>query len=91
MLQEAQRLKDLSCEGVSSDLQWFNKTVQELEQYSVFSLKAWVRNARTMMRIQRQERKVPKKGLDLEQIPQLYQQSGCNRQQYYYFRQGRKQ
>lgn len=91
LLQEAQSIQNL-CQGgaVSDSNQWFNKTAQELEQYSVFSLKAWVRNARTMIRIQRQEQKVPVQGLDLEQVSQLYQQPGGNRQQYY-FRQGRRQ
>lgn len=36
---------------------WFQKPLEELSQYSVISLKAWIRNARTIVRLYYKERR----------------------------------
>lgn len=56
LLQEARSLLDIYTENSDHfEIDWFKKPLEELEKYSVISLKAWVRNARMMVRLHRFE------------------------------------
>lgn len=55
LLKEAAWLLDISNQSRWSYIEWFQKPLEELEEYSVISLKAWVQNARKMVRFHRLE------------------------------------
>lgn len=55
LLQEAIMLLEIGEKHPQFELEWFKKPLEELEKYSVLSLKAWVRNARTMVRMHQLE------------------------------------
>ena len=56
LLQEAERILEISWNYQEHfDIEWFKKPIEELEKYSVISLKAWVRNARMMSKLHRLE------------------------------------
>lgn len=57
LLQKAQHLKSLGIAYNNFDVVWFQKPLTELEQYSVISLKAWICNARTIVRLFHKEQK----------------------------------
>lgn len=56
LLQEAKSILENSKDHQEHfEIEWFKKPIEELEKYSVISLKAWVRNARMMVKLHRLE------------------------------------
>lgn len=56
LLQEAKIMLEISVNNQEHfEIEWFQKPIEELEKYSVISLKAWIRNARMMVRLHRLE------------------------------------
>lgn len=55
LMKEVAWLLDIRDRHQQFNIEWFQKPIEELEKYSVISLKAWVRNARTMVRLHRLE------------------------------------
>lgn len=57
LLQEAEFLQQQARDNNFYNTHWLNKPIEELQEYTVIALKAWVRNARTISRLYFQEQK----------------------------------